>query len=145
MEAAADTGRATYAEVRRWAVWLECFTARDLANAMGVNLEVGRRGVKALLWHGICEDTGDAVSGPEGPEAIISYVPLPPGPREHVTEVPPERIVGYTEILSRRGVGPVSRSNGRMRVSTPGLWRPGRSGPMPQKKKEAAEAEKRQK
>lgn len=133
---------ATYAEVRRWAVWLKTMTARDLAAVMGVTLEVAERGVKALLWHGICEDTGDTLSGPDGPERIISYVPLPAGPREHVTLTPPERIVGYTEILSPRG-RQVSFRNGRARSSGVGTWRPGRQQ-QPSKKKVEREAAKKQ-
>lgn len=78
----------TYVEVRWWAVWLDKFTARDLADAMGVSLEVGERGVKALLWHGICEETGVVWEGPDGPERVIGYKPLPPGPRDAFTHTP---------------------------------------------------------
>lgn len=114
--------RVSYSEIRWWSRWLDTFTASDLADAMGVDLSMGRKGIKALLWHGICEDTGDMLDGPEGPEPIIHYIPLPPGPREHYTMVPPERMVGYTEILSPRGVVVRIRTDRdtRKNLSTPG-------------------------
>lgn len=104
----------TYAEIRQTAVYLRLFTARDLAAVMRVDLEVGKRGVKALRWHGIIEPTGDfaPTQNGDGPEAIWRYKPLPPGPRIHHTKVPPERVVGYTEILSPRGVTVAGISGG---------------------------------
>lgn len=116
----------TYAEIRDWAVWLQLFTASDLADAMGVNIEWGRRGVKALLWHGICEDTGDVIDGPFGPEPIIGYVPLPPGPKHHPHGILPEVIavsqMGGFEIFNQRGVPVRIRTERQMRksLSTPG-------------------------
>lgn len=79
----------TYNEIRWWAVWLDKFTAADLADAMGVNVEVGERGVRALLWHGICEHTGVEFDTPYGQMPVVSYKPLPPGPTHHPTR-PPE-------------------------------------------------------
>lgn len=83
-----DSQAVTYVEVRWWAVWLDKFTARDLADAMGVSLDVGQRGVKALLWHGICEQTGVVWEGPDGPEPVVGYKPLPPGPTDAFTHTP---------------------------------------------------------
>lgn len=110
--------RVTYDEVRAWAVWLRIFTASDLAEAMAVNVAVAERGIKALLWHGICYDTDDSFRG----ERIIAYVPLPPGPTEHETGTPPEIIVGYTDILTPRGITIRIRTERDMRksLSTPG-------------------------
>jgi hypothetical protein len=89
----------SYSEVRDWAYWLQHFTARDLADAMGVDQTIGERGVLALLHQGICTNGGYTRSG----ESVISYVPLPPGPSEHPTEAPEWRTCD-TEILSPRGM-----------------------------------------
>jgi hypothetical protein len=119
----------TYAEIRRWARWLGVFTASELAGALRTTPEIGERGVTALLYHECCEDTGEVVDGPLGPEKIVAYIPLPPGPKEHPHETPPEitavREMGGLELFNRRGL-PVSMSNGRVRQSTPGRWRPTR-------------------
>lgn len=119
-----DAAAATYSEVRWWAVWLDTFTASDLAQAMGVSYEVGRRGIKALLWHGIVLDTGDTIDGPEGPEQIITYKPLPPGPRFHPHETPPEIAVpGAYSLAPPRGRPVPANLNGASRrrvASTPG-------------------------
>lgn len=80
----------TYAECRWWARHLEVFTAHDIADAMLADHAVGERAVKALLYHGIIEGSGDFVnSNGSGPQEIFHYVPLPAGPREHRT-LPPE-------------------------------------------------------
>lgn len=97
-EAATGVG-VTYSEVRDWAVWLNVFTATDMADAMGVDEAVGRRAVLALLWHGICEETGEVING----YPLIRYKPLPPGPREHPHE-PAEWETCDKEILSPRGM-----------------------------------------
>jgi hypothetical protein len=121
-----DTPNVTYSEIRSWAVWLHTFTASDLADAMGVDLYWGQRGIKALLWHGICEGTGEFLDGPDGPEEIISYKPLPPGPNEHPHGPLPEVIavvqMGGFEILSPRGQAVRIRTERQMRrsLSTPG-------------------------
>lgn len=116
----------TYTEIRRWAVWLDLFTASDLADAMGVDHAIGAKGIKALLWHGICEDTGELLDGTYGPEPVISYVPLPPGPTEHPHGTLPEIIavmqMGGFEIFQPRGM-PVRIRNDRdtrQNLSTPG-------------------------
>jgi hypothetical protein len=90
----------TYSEVRDWATWLQIFTVSDLADAMAVDDAVADRAVRALLWHGICEVNGLVDSRGE---RIVSYVPLPPGPREHYTEAP-EWATCEQEILSPRGM-----------------------------------------
>jgi hypothetical protein len=71
--------RVTYNEVRRWARWLGVFTYEELADALHVHPEVGRRMVKALIYHGICEDTGDLLPALEGDGeiAVIEYIPIP--------------------------------------------------------------------
>src|SRR3954469_13212204 len=99
-----DTSVVTYTEVRWWAIYLDTFTASDLADAMAVSRPVAQRFIRALLWHGICEDTGDELDGEYGSEPIISYVPLPPGPNEHETQTPVERLVGYTDVIEVRGM-----------------------------------------
>lgn len=73
----------TYDEVREWAVLLGMFTASDLANEMGVDLDTGRRCVNALCRDGICANTGDMLDGPHGYEPVISYLPPPPGPSSY--------------------------------------------------------------
>lgn len=105
-----------------WARILQVFTPGDLADAMAVDLEVARRGVRALIWHGIVEDTGDRFYTHYGEEPIIGYVPLPPGPKEHPTGIPPERLEGYTEVLSPRGMRVRIRTERMTRraLSTPG-------------------------
>jgi hypothetical protein len=120
-----DGQGATYAEVRRWAVWLKMFTADDLAQAMGVSVAVGERGIKALLWHGICRDTGDTLPGSTGPQPLIEYVPLPERIYNREKVPPPERVVGYTELFGRRGFQVSLRQRGR--ESRTGTWRPGRT------------------
>lgn len=119
------TGAVTYAEVRRWARWLDTFTATDLANALHADHAVAVRGVKALLHQGVCVDTGDTLDG----EQLIEYVPLPAGPREHFTEPPPEIVVpremGGDPLRVQRGVPVGMRVRGKTSVS--GQWRPGRT------------------
>lgn len=98
----------TYAEIRAWAVFLEVFTARDIADAMHVHPAVGDRALKALLWHGIVEPTGDVLELNDGPERIYRHKPLPPGPKEHATDTPPEISVpaalGGDPLKVRRGL-----------------------------------------
>lgn len=111
--------------------WLELFTATDLAQALHADHEVGVRGVKALLHQRIATDTGDTLPGEDGrDEALIEYVPLPEGPREHPHEVPPEiavpREMGGDPLRVRRGM-PIGRPNGG-RTSKTGQWQPGRRG-----------------
>lgn len=118
----------TYAEVRRWAAWLMTFTARDLAGALHSSLEVGQRGVKALLHQRICEVISEDYPGPDGPERLIGYIPLPAGPREHYTETPPEILVprqmGGDPLRQPRGMPVGQQRFGRSSVA--GQWRPGR-------------------
>lgn len=137
-------GAVTYDEIRTWARWLEFFTARDMADALGVSLEVGERAVKALLWHGICVDTGVRVNGPAGEEPLIRRLPLPKGPTVHPTQAPPEVVVrmemGGDPLRVPRGL-PVGMRNGG-RQSGVGRWRPGRTQ-RPSKTKVEREAEAR--
>ncbi|HEX7088683.1 MAG TPA: hypothetical protein VF192_01025 [Longimicrobiales bacterium] len=117
-------GTITYAEARRWARWLDEFCASDLAGVLGCDSELGARFVRALLWHGICFDTGSVIENGHGPEPVIAYVPLPPGPKEHATGTPPELATpGVYSEAPKRGL-PVGTP--RRRSSTPGTWRPGR-------------------
>ena len=78
----------TYAEARMWIRWLNIFTPSDLADAMAVHQEVASRFVKAALWHGIIEDSGDSINGSGPREQIYHYKPLPPGPKVHATMTP---------------------------------------------------------
>lgn len=95
----------TYAEVRDWATWLGAFTASDLAYSMAVDQAIADRGLRALLWHGAVEPTGDWIDGPVGPEEIVHYVTFkyPPDPNEHPHE-PPEWVTCDREILCPRGL-----------------------------------------
>lgn len=72
-----NPGRITYSEVRQWARWLDIFTASDLADVLRVDNSIGERMVRALLFHGICEDTGEVAGGFYGEEPIIQYIPIP--------------------------------------------------------------------
>lgn len=118
----------TYAEIRTWAIWLETFTAQDLADTLGVPLEVGERGVKALLWHGICEDTGDRIRGRAGTEPIIRYIPHVPGSPPRPKHPPPEVVLyfewGGDPLKMPRGM-PVPQGSKRD-MSQHGLRRPTR-------------------
>jgi hypothetical protein len=126
MAALASSPGVTYAEIRTWCRWLHTFTASDLADAMGVDYEVGVRGVKALIWHGIVFDTGDEIDGPYGPEAIVEYAPLPPAPTHHPKGTPPEVIavsqMGGWLLYDQRGLPVRIRSERDMRkiLSTSG-------------------------
>lgn len=119
----------TYAEIRTWAIWLGAFTAQDLADALGAPLEVGERGIKALLWHGICEDSGDKIPGRSGkPEAIIHYIPPVPGSPPRPRHPPPEVVVffemGGDPLKVPRGM-PVPK-RGAQDISQTGMRRPTR-------------------
>lgn len=94
----------TYSEIRDWAVYLDYFTAEDLAASMGVNIEIGVRGVRALLYHGICEDTGETLEIDGRELAIVHYVPLPPGPKEHWTGPPEWRTCDQDLVPPNRGL-----------------------------------------
>lgn len=118
---ALDLG-ANYAEARVWIVWLQVFTVGDLADSMYVDHSVAGHFVTAAEWHGIIENTGELQQGPNGEEVIWSYVPLPPGPTDHPTKTPPEKLVGYNEVLCARGMPVRVRSDrdSRRLLSTPG-------------------------
>jgi hypothetical protein len=122
----------TYAEIRQWARWLDMFTATDIAGVLAVHQELGERAIRALLWHGIIEETGDLLDGPYGLEPVYSYKPLPKGPRVHPHETPPEVLVarqaGGDPLRVPRGM-PVPGTSRRSRVngSTTGTRRPGRT------------------
>lgn len=110
--------KATYSEARTWFQWLDVFVPSDIADSMGISLAVAKRFVVAGEWHGIIQNTGDD----DGREDIFEYVPLPPGPTHHPTGLPPERLVGYGEILCPRGMPVRIRTERDMRrtMSTPG-------------------------
>lgn len=97
-----DSMQVTYVEIRWWARYLRVFTASDLADAMGVDLSVGERGIKALLWHGIVDDTGEEIDGPGGSEQVVEYAPLPPGPKTHETPHTPPPWMLPPELASHR-------------------------------------------
>lgn len=114
----------TYDEIREWAIELRIFTAWDLAREMGVEYEVGRRAVSALLLQGMCQDTGDKLDGPYGYESVVMYVPPPPGPTKRERGRDPEQVaisqMGRIEVT--RGTPVRIRSERKMRksLSTPG-------------------------
>lgn len=119
----------TYDEVRTWARWLNVFTAEELADALGdLPVAYGEQGVLALLDNKIITDTGITLEGRHGqPQQLYEYVPLPSGPREHLTEVPPEiiepRRAGGDYLRVPRGL-PVAKP--KQRGSVTGTRRPGR-------------------
>lgn len=95
----------TYAEARQWIVWLQVFTPGMLADSMGVHEEVATKFIKAAIWHGIIESTGDHINGSGPAEDIYSYVPLPPGPNVHWTGTPEWlAVAGCYADAPRRGV-----------------------------------------
>lgn len=98
----------SYAETRAWAVWLQIFTSRDLADSMGVDEEVIESYLIGLEFNGTIEDTGDRINGRGPPEVIYRHVPLPPGPKVHEIGPLPEVLavmqMGGWEILSPRGL-----------------------------------------
>lgn len=110
MAALATPEQVTYGEIRMWARWLGMFTASDLADAMGVDHEVGLKGIRALLWHGLVSETGDELDGYYGAEAIVEYNDprLLPGPTQHPVGRLPEHIavseMGGWLLYDRRGL-----------------------------------------
>lgn len=106
-----------YSEARTWFQWTNVFTPSDIADLMGINVEVAQRLTEAAVYHRIVtrEDF-------DGQEHIYEYVPLPPGPRFHPVHQQPERMVGYDEVLCARGM-PVrirTERDQRKSMSTPG-------------------------
>lgn len=106
--------------------WLDTFTPSDLASAVRVPVELAEQFILALLFHGLLEDTGDDLDGPNGPERVYAMDPLPPGPRFHPRQIPVEILAvleaGGFEILSPRGQPIRIRTERQMRksLSTPG-------------------------
>jgi hypothetical protein len=120
-------GRVTYTEVRRMARWLGVFTARDLADALRVQEEIGDDFITALAWHGLLLPEEHYIIGPDGTEEpIYEMDPLPERhyPRNRYT--PPEIVAvietGGLLLYNHRGIA-VRLSNkgekGRV-MSTPG-------------------------
>jgi hypothetical protein len=96
----------TYHECRTWARWLDTFSDYEFADVLRVDPEVARKFIRAMVWHGIVEDTGDEyINGYGVPEHIYAYVPLPTGPTEHITKMPPEKATpGCYGWAPRRGM-----------------------------------------
>ena len=84
-----DSLAPNYSEARDWFVYLDVFTATDLADDMGIHPDVAERFIAAGIWHGIIMDTGGRINGRGPSEPVYQYVPLPPGPRFHPHH-PPE-------------------------------------------------------
>lgn len=115
----------TYGEIRDWAAILECFTAWDLAQAMGVDHDIGVAAVNALCMQGLCRNSGDVLDGPYGYEYIIEYIPPPttgPSSRERGPDPAKVAVQQAGAIAVERGT-PVrirtTRKLGRA-LSTPG-------------------------
>jgi hypothetical protein len=118
-----DSLAPNYAEARTWFVYLNTFTATDLADDMAIHPELASRFIVAGLWHGIIEDTGDSINGRGPRESIYRYVPLPAGPREHPTRPPEWRSTpGCYELARATGMAVRIRSDrdSRRLLSTPG-------------------------
>lgn len=112
-----------YAEARAWAVWLDSFTASDLASSMGVPSIAVQGFLIGLLFNGTIEDSGDRIPGPSGMEPIYSFVPLPPGPNEHPYETPEWLATpGVYDMAPVRGMPVVleNREKERQLMSIPG-------------------------
>lgn len=90
---------------------------------MAVPTEVVQGYLFGLIYNGTIYDTGDRVNGSGPEEALYSYVPLPPGPREHPNFAPEWVITpGVGELAPRRGM-PVrirTERDQRRTLSTPG-------------------------
>lgn len=112
----------TYAEARQWIVWLRNFTPSDLSDSMAVHPEVAMKFIKAAVWHGIIEDSGDQINGTGPAESIYSYVPLPPGPKEHLTWTPEWRSTEgcYSWAPRNRGMPVRIRKENQKASSTAG-------------------------
>lgn len=135
----AEPASVTYAEVRAWSVILQVFTISDLAYSMAISEEIAERGIRALLYHGIVESTGDWIDSQE----ILRYVPLPPGPNEHETGTPPWMLWPCgSEILSPRGLRVRIRTQRDQRgtMSTPGARRRLRDNERAYQRQEEAKA-----
>lgn len=78
----------TYDETRLWTYWYRLFTPSDLADTMGVPSEAIEGFLIGLQRNGTIEDTGDYLVNGHGPEPILAFVPLPPGPSQHFTKTP---------------------------------------------------------
>lgn len=107
-----------YSEARTWFQWSDIFFPSDIADYMGIDVSVAERLCDAAVWQRIIVKTDDF----DGREYLYEYLPLPPGPRNHPSGTPPERVVGYIEILSPRGQPVRIRTERDMRrsMSTPG-------------------------
>lgn len=107
-----------YSEARTWFQWMNVFVPSDIADAMGIDVDVAKRLCDAGVWQRIVINTEDF----DGREYIYEYVPLPSGPRNHPVHIQPERLVGYGEVLSPRGMPIRIRTERDMRrtMSTPG-------------------------
>jgi hypothetical protein len=137
----------TYDEIREWAVILGAFTASDLARAMGVDVEVGRRAVNALCLQEICVNTGDMLDGPHGYEPVIEYVPPPPGPtRYDAGPDPAQQAVRDARIVVERGTPVRIRTERQMRrsLSTPGARQQHKSRERAYQRQEDAREQRRQ-
>jgi len=129
----------TYDEIRVWARWLNCFTAAELADALGnVPIELGEQGVKALVYHGTICDTGIDLDGRAGSERLYEYIPLPPGPRNRYKQRPIELQVflemGGDPLRVPRGMPVAMQEQRRGNLSRTGMKRPGRRSPQGGKK-----------
>lgn len=104
MEAAFDSPEqdtsVTYAEVRYWIVLLRRFTVSDIAEIAAVDTDIAERFVFAAMWHGIIQEVWENSDG----EIVWEWIPLPKGPRWKPRKTPVEVLVGYTEVLMRRGM-----------------------------------------
>jgi hypothetical protein len=143
-------GRVSYAEVRRTARWLRVFAPSDLAGALRADLSVGERFVKALVWQGICRDTGDRVDGPDGPEPVYEMEPLPervyPRARGMRPEIKAVIDTGGFLLFNQRGM-PVRTSSSderRKMLSQPGVGKRIRDRERARKRLEEAIEKRRQ-
>lgn len=124
MSAQAQSLELTYGEIIEWAGVLGHFTATDLAHALGVDHDTGKRAVGALCRQGICQNTGDPLDGPNGYEDIIEYIPPPAGPSQRERHATPEQVAvsQAQRIVVKRGEPVRIRTTRKMgrALSTPG-------------------------
>jgi hypothetical protein len=105
----------TYSEARTWFEWLQVFTTGDVADSMGIDEVVAQRYVRAGVWHGIIYLAAEE-------EGIYEYVPLPPGPTHHFTQLPEWQLrsIGCGELAPVRGLPIRLQKDDRKEMSTPG-------------------------
>lgn len=110
-----------YAEARLWTYYLRVFTARELADSMGVTIDSIQGMLLGLQFNDTIVNTGDVGSGGE---PLYEFVPLPANPSDHPTLRPEWSAAPGVGVLAPRNRGqPVrirTERDTRRTMSTPG-------------------------